>query len=105
MISIYVCLTFTQRKVCTETNVKLLDIYIYIYIYIYNSFSCFIGVFLMISYYSLFISSYSLFFPIFPIVSHYFLLFPIISPSLHAPLGLGLRGEQERERERQYIEI
>ena len=24
--------------------------------------------------------------------------FPIISPSLHAPLGLGLRGEQERER-------
>ena len=52
----------------------------------------------MISYYSLFISSYSLFFPIFPIVSHYFLLFPIISPSLHAPLGLGLRGEQERER-------
>ena len=26
------------------------------------------------------------------------LAFPIISPSLHAPLGLGLRGEQERER-------
>ena len=24
--------------------------------------------------------------------------FPIISPSLHAPLGFGLRGEQERER-------
>ena len=31
------------------------------------------------------------------------LAFPIISPSLHAPLGLGLRGEQERER--RYIEI
>jgi len=26
------------------------------------------------------------------------LAFPIISSSLHAPLGLGLRGEQERER-------
>ena len=44
-----------------------------------NSFSYFIGVFLMISYYSLFISSYSLLFrifsycfPFFPIISYYF---------------------------------
>jgi len=33
-----------------------------------------------------------------PLKAKALLAFPIISPSLHAPLGLGLRGEQERER-------